>query len=320
MTAPYWPRFSDAEIVAARPPKQAVDPWRPYGYLVEPEHTASAQVEDVATIFLTNRECPFRCLMCDLWRHTIDRTVPVGAISAQIDYALARLPATRHIKLYNSGNFFDRKAIPPEDHPAIASRVRGFSTVIVENHPNLCGEVCLRFRDQLGGRLEIAMGLETVHPEVLDRLNKRMTLADFERAVTFLRRHDIDVRTFILLRPPFLSEAEGIEWALRTMTWAFDVGVGCCSLVPTRGGNGIMDRMARDGIFSPPRLSSLERVLADGLRMGRGRVFMDLWDVEQFFDCARCGPAGRMRLERMNLTQTVHPPVPCTCQHEEPTC
>ena len=38
----------------------------------------------------------------------------------------------------------------------------------------------------INGRLEIAMGLETVHPEVLRRLNKRMTLDDFERATTFL--------------------------------------------------------------------------------------------------------------------------------------
>ncbi len=298
--------------MAARPPKQPVAPWRPNAYLVEPEYTANGVVEDVATIFLTNRECPFRCLMCDLWRHTTDQTVPLGAIPAQIDYALARLPSTRHVKLYNSGNFFDPKAIPPDDYAAIAQRVGAFSTVIVENHAKLCGEACLRFRDQLDGRLEVALGLETVHPDVLERLNKHMTLADFERAVAFLRRHDIDVRAFILLRPPFLSETEGIEWALRSIAWAFDVGVGCCSVVPTRGGNGILDRLAQDGLFAPPRLSSIEQVLEDGLRMGRGRVFMDLWDIERFFDCARCGPARRTRLERMNRTQTVLLPVRCT--------
>ena len=86
---------------------------------------AAGCVEDVATLFLTNRECPFRCLMCDLWRNTTDTRVPPGAIPQQIDYALARLPAARHIKLYNSGNFFDHQAIPPEDYAAIAERVRG---------------------------------------------------------------------------------------------------------------------------------------------------------------------------------------------------
>ena len=309
-----WPRFSDAGITAARGPKAAVDPSRPYAFFVEPERTAAGRVEDVATIFLTNRECPFRCLMCDLWRHTTDAPLAPGMIPAQIDHALERLPDARHVKLYNNGNFFDRKAIPLEDHAAVAACVRGFETVIVENHPKLTGDACLRFRDRLDGRLEVALGLETAHPEVLDRLNKRMTLADFERAVVFLRKNDVDVRAFILLRPPFLTEEEGVEWAVRSMAFAFDVGVQCCSVVPTRAGNGIMDRLRRDGWFAPPSLASVEAVMEAGLGMGRGRVFMDLWGIEAFYDCPRCGPARRARLDRMNRTQALAPTVTCTCR------
>ena len=307
------PCYTDEAIVAARPPKDPVDPRRPYAFLVEPECTASGHVEDVATLFLTNRECPFRCLMCDLWKHTTDTPVAVGAIPAQIDYALERLPPAQHIKLYNSGNFFDRKAIPPDDYPAIARRVEGFKTVIVENHPRLCDDACLRFRDLLTGSMEVALGLETIHPVVLDRLNKRMTLGDFERAAAFLRRHDIAVRAFILVKPPFMDEEDGVEWAIRSIEWAFDVGVQCCSLVPTRAGNGIMEQIEQAGLFAPPLPASLERVLEAGLRMRRGRVFMDLWDVERFYTCARCGPVRQARLRQMNLTQRLHPPVACDC-------
>lgn len=308
------PFFDDAAILAARPPKQPVDVWRPYAFLVEPEHTAAGHVEDVATLFLTNRECPFRCLMCDLWQHTTDATVPPGAIPAQIDYALERLPAAPHVKLYNSGNFFDRKAVPPGDHAAIVARVNGFETVIVENHPRLCGDAVLRFRDRLNGTLEVALGLETVHPDVLPRLNKRMTLEEYERAVRFLRREGIAVRTFILLRPPFLSESEGVEWALRSLAFAFDAGVQCGAIVPTRAGNGLMERLQDQGWFTPPSIASMEAVLEAGLKMGRGRVFVDLWDAERFYDCPQCGPSRRARLHRMNLTQQVQPPVRCSCR------
>jgi hypothetical protein len=308
-----WSHYLENTIVSARPPRHLLDPWKPYAYFVEPEYSSEGRLEDIATVFLTNRECPFRCLMCDLWKHTTVEPTPVGAIPAQLDYALARLPSTRHIKLYNSGNFFDRKAIPPGDHPAIAQRIRAFSTVIVENHPNLCNEACLYFRDLLTGRFEIALGLETVHPVVLDRLNKRMTLADFERAVTFLHRHDIDTRAFILLRPPFLSEDEGVEWAVRSIEWAFERGVTCCSVIPTRFGNGLLEQLAADGLFAPPCMASIEQVLEAGIRMQRGRVFMDVWDLERFYDCNRCGPERRARLIRMNHTQTIQPPVRCTC-------
>lgn len=308
--------ISEAEILAARPAKNKVDPRRPYAYLCERERTAQGNVEDVATIFLTNRECPWRCLMCDLWRNTTDETVPPGAIAEQIDYALARLPPAEHMKLYNSGNFFDAKAIPHGEHSAIADRVRAFSTVIVENHPKLCGETCVRFRDQLGAKLEIAMGLETVHPDVLPRLNKGMTLDDFARATEFLLRHEIAARAFVLLRPPFLNEAEGVEWAAKSVEFACSLGVGCVSIIPTRGGNGIMERLAATGQYAPPSIESLEQALTYGLDIARShaarpRVFVDLWDAEKFCRCPDCATARIARLAEMNLTQQALPPIKC---------
>ena len=305
------------DILAARGPRNEVDPWRPYAFFVEPEYSARGYVEQVATVFLTNRECPFHCLMCDLWQNTTETRVPVGAIPAQIDHALGRLPTSAtpvtQIKLYNSGNFFDPQAIPREDHPAIIARVRQFETVIVENHPRLCGPQCVEFRDRLERDFEIALGLETVHPDVLPRLNKQMTLDDFDRAVERLHAGGIRTRAFVLLRPPFLSEAEGIEWALRSIEHAFAVGVSCCSVVPARGGNGMMERLAAEGWFAPPVLSSLETVLSAGLAMGRGRVFMDVWDAERFATCPLCAKERIARLRRMNLTQCEEPPVGCSC-------
>lgn len=305
---------TDAEILRVRPPKTRLDPWQPYAFFVEPECTASGQIENVATIFLTNKECPFRCTMCDLWKSTLDERVPPGAIPAQIDFALSRLPMAKQIKLYNAGNFFDAQAIPSGDYPAIIERVRHFETVIVENHPLLTDERAVQFRDQLGTRLEIALGLETVHEQALARLNKRMQVCDFDRATRLLRKHDIDVRAFLLLRPPGLSEQEGIEWTIKSMEHAFALGVDCCSVIPTRVGNGFMERLQAAGEFSSPKINSMEQVMERGIAQGLGRVFVDLWDVLPFCTCLRCGQARIERLGRMNLAQQVDPPIRCDCE------
>ena len=309
--------FTDREILNLRGEKNLVDPRRPYAYLNEPECAPSGKIEDISTIFLTNKECPFRCLMCDLWKNTTDHAVAPGDIPEQIAFALGRLPPAQQVKLYNSGNFFDRKAIPEIDYPVIAQLLTPFNRVIVENHPLLCNKDCLSFRDLCPGKLEIAMGLETVHPEVLRRLNKRMTLDDFERATTYLLENDIDVRAFILLRPPFMSEDEGIEWAIKSIAFAFEIGVQCCAVIPTRAGNGAIDQLKKTGNFERPAFSSIETVLETGLAMQKARVFMDLWDVEKFYNCNTCGPARRARLHQMNLTQRVLPAITCVCEEME---
>mgnify|MGYP001140266515 CR=1 FL=1 len=114
--------------------KNPVDPYRPYAYFVEKECTGTGLIEDVSTILLTNNECPFRCLMCDLWKNTTDKPVPPGAIPEQIKFALSRLPPAKHLKLYNSGSFFDNRAIPESDYQEIASLIENFATVTVESH------------------------------------------------------------------------------------------------------------------------------------------------------------------------------------------
>src|SRR6266571_8556391 len=88
---PEQPRERDRWILSRRSQRNPVDPRRPHAFLVEEERAESGEIVSVATIFLTNRECPWRCLMCDLWKNTLMETAPTGAIPAQIDFALAQL-------------------------------------------------------------------------------------------------------------------------------------------------------------------------------------------------------------------------------------
>lgn len=300
---PSLPVFNDQQILAARPPKNQVSHETPYAFLNETEYSAAGVLTEVSTIFLTNRECPFHCLMCDLWKNTTDETLKPGQIPHQIEYALDRLPPARHIKLYNSGNFFDVKAIPQKDLPTIADLTQPFDRVIVENHPLLCNQSCIEFQQMISGQLEIALGLETIHKEVLRSLNKKMTLDDFSKAVEFLRSHSIPVRAFVLLKPPFMNEQAGVEWAIRSVEYAFSLGVECCSLIPTRSGNGILEQLQQSDQFAPPQLASIETTLETCLNLQQGRVFMDLWDLEQQYSNELNLNARLERLRQMNLTQ-----------------
>lgn len=299
-------------ILAQRGPKNRVDPWRAYAQFTEVELGTSGTLESFSTLLLTNRECSFTCTMCDLWKNTLDETTPLGAIPAQIQRALQLLPPAVNIKLYNSGNFFDRRAIPLADHAAIAALLTGYGRVIVENHPRLTDRSCVEFAQLIEGQLEVALGLETIHPATLASLNKQMCLADFDRAVDFLRRQHIDVRAFILINPPGLDEAAGIDWAVRSVGHALGVGVQCCTLIPVRRGNGHIDHLIDSGAYSEPTLRSIEAAFDQsiGLRAG-GRVFVDLWDLGHFSTCRVCESTRIDRMRKMNFTQQPLPAPSC---------
>jgi radical SAM enzyme (TIGR01210 family) len=308
----------DAFILGLRPARAAADPSRPNGFFVEEEPRSDGGVLRAATILLTNRECPWRCLMCDLWKNTFEAPTPKGAIPAQIRFALERLPSADVLKLYNAGSFFDRAAIPREDHEEIASLARGFERVVVECHPALVGDSSLRFRDLLAGpALEVAMGLETAHEEILRRLNKGMTVADFENAARFLRAHDVSVRSFILLGIPFLRKEEWPAVTRASIALSFRAGAPIVSLIPMRLGNGAMEELQRQGQFIAPTLRDLETALEDflesqeGSACSPGLLLADLWDADALAAPPCCATARVNRLREMNLIQRNLPPPPC---------
>jgi uncharacterized Fe-S cluster-containing MiaB family protein len=346
----------DRFILARRPPRPEWDPWRYQNVIVEDERAADGLVARSATVFLTGRECPWRCVMCDLWRYTTPFDTPRGAIPAQVAAARRAIqdeasPAVRQMKLYNAGSFFDPRAVPESDYDAIAARLAGLERVVVESHPALVGPRVDRFLDVLdrhrntlrdgpasafaamrlppsppasanewadneagaGVQLEVAMGLETVHPDALERLHKRMTVDRFADAASRLGRCGVPVRVFLLIAPPFVPRDEQDGWLLRSIDVAVACGASVVTLIPTRSGNGAMEALSADGAFRPPRLDDIERSAALALARIRGleRIFVDVWDLEAFSSCAACFTARRDRLHAMNLGQRVLPPIAC---------
>ncbi|HVY76346.1 MAG TPA: hypothetical protein VG890_16065 [Puia sp.] len=306
--------LSRLTVEQLRPPKHALNENIPYHFLHEEEPAPDGSLQSVNTIFLTGKECAFQCLMCDLWKNTLDYPTPPGAIPKQLDYALARLPQADTVKLYNASNFFDPKAVPLSDHAAIAERLKSYRRVIVENHPKLCGKACHEFAGRLNGKLEIAMGLETIHPDALPKLNKQMTPDDFQKAASYLRSNDIDIRAFVLLNPPYLTgRKENIRWTVKTVEFAFDQGAARCTIIPTRAGNGIMEVLQREGHYEPPTLDALEAAVEQSLALHQGQVFADTWEIGFLSQCAFCFEARKQRLEKMNRDQQLLPPVKCNC-------
>jgi radical SAM enzyme (TIGR01210 family) len=291
-----------------------VDAWRPIGVQLEEERTADGPVP-VVTIFIAGSECPFACVFCDLWRYTLDDATPEGALPAQIEKALEEvgpMPSGCRVKLYNASNFFDRRAVPPTDLPRIAALLGEFERIIVECHPRLVGEELYSFDEMVSGRLEVAMGLETIHPSASRQLNKKMTRADYDRASAALQSHGIPHRTFVLLGAPFIPAGALVDWAVVSAAYAIEHGAETVTLIPVRGGNGELERLATEGVFRSPSLSEIESAIERSLSLtGDAVMQIDLWDLEKFSACGDCFAQRAQRLVTANLTGVVGTAIGC---------
>ena len=180
----------------------------------------------------------------------------------------------------------------------------------VESHPRLVGERTWRFRDRLAPSLEVAMGLETAHPDALARLNKGCTSTTSPPRRAALAAHGVGLRVFLLVHPPFVPRDERTPWLLRSI----DVGdrrrrVRDRADPDPRRHAARWRRWPAAGAVRAAvagRRSKTRRRSAIGSRgRSRARVLADLWDLAAFAACAACLEARRARLLRLNLEQRV---------------
>lgn len=302
------PSAEDLRLRSLRPPKPTIDPRRAIGHLLEPERSRDGRLVRSLSLFLAGAECPFTCVFCDLWQHTLDHPTPVGAIPEQIRGVLEELDEAvgeiDTLKLYNASNYFDARAVPPEDDGAVVRLVTPFPRVVVECHPRLVGRRCFDFAEALDGRLEVAMGFETAHPEALARMNKKIGLDHLRRASRALADADIDLRAFVLLGAPFVPPGEELCWLERTVRFALEQGASPICLIPVRGDAAELRRLADEGLFREPDLDRIEAAFHHCRTLAPEVVRLDTWDLERFTaDPER----DRPRLETLRRLQLATP-------------
>lgn len=289
---------------ALRPAKKALDPWAAPAWQLDQERQVDGREATCLTIFLIGRECPFTCVFCDLWQHTLDHDTPPGALPEQVRLALAAAApfggAPAHLlKLYNASNFFDDKAVPVADEAAIVAACEGFERVVVESHARLLGPRCLSFAEKLEGRLQVAVGFETVAPSSLARLGKGIDVTDLRRAGDFLREAGIALRAFVLIGAPFLSRRERPEWTRRTCELALELGAEQVVLIPLRPSPGELARLVSSGEVSLPDLDEVAETVALCAPLAPPRILLDTWDLERLQgSCAEKDSDLRVRLLR----------------------
>ena len=224
------------------------------------------KVVDAWVIIFRTRGCYWArasgCSMCG-YVNDVAREVSVTDLEHQLDAVLKKHAGQPMVKVYTSGNFFDDHEVAPEVRDIILRELGDrCDKVVVETLSHLLRREPLERAMTFVDELEVAFGLESTDERVLRySVNKVWGLKEHARAAAVCHTAGATVKTYLLLKPPFLSESEAIEDAVRSGHEA-DPHSDTISFNPVNvQSRTLVDRLFRRGEYRPPWLWSVVEVL-----------------------------------------------------------
>ena len=233
--------------------------WREKEYL-------DGKVVDAGVVILRTTGCShFRDGGCSMCGYNIesDPTISPDAISRQFDKAVRELGEVRFLKVYTSGSFLDKCEVPDDVSTKILSYCHDNGIrLLFESRPEYVTSSRINEIVRVHDDFEVALGLESSNDRILEySINKGFNVNDYDRASGLLAEEGLDIRTYVLLKPPFLTESEAIADSITTVKYAARESA-TISLNPVNVQRGtLVERLWKNWAYRPPWLWSVLEVL-----------------------------------------------------------
>lgn len=291
-----------------------------------------------AVLFLLSNGCEWAlkgahgCTMCG---HLAKQTMsPVPLRTEDIltqflgEFEKIDFGETPILNLYNNGSFFNEREVPAEARRRILgeiNRQKKIKMLVVETRPEFVDDASMAEMRALVPDLhvEVAMGIETMDDfKRTVSINKGFSLRRYDEAILTIRKHGLQPRSYVLLKPPFFSEREGIEEAVRTTRHAFEAGTATVSIEAcTYQKYTLTSYLVDSGLY---RLTKLWSVIEVARRtQALGKVLVGLF---QFFpspehvpyNCPLCSDRVLEAFKEYNRTMaiTALDGLDCPCRRE----
>ncbi|MBY8989139.1 MAG: archaeosine biosynthesis radical SAM protein RaSEA [Candidatus Lokiarchaeota archaeon] len=237
------------------------------------------------TIILRTKGCSWSlgesggCTMCGYIQDANIENVNSGNIIKQFDYAFnSKIKEINSdednfsLKVFNSGSFFDENEISDEARLHIYEKIEELDKikeVVIESRIEyITSDRLTELKDNLKNKhIEIAIGVETVNDYIRNHyINKGMLFNDFKTVLNICKENNIGVKTYLLLKPPFLNEQGAIDDCISSINNLIDLGVNTISINPVNIQKGtLVESLYMQNRYRPPWYYSLFKVLKKSL-------------------------------------------------------
>jgi len=241
------------------------DPERPVAAWSEKD-LLDGEIVDAFVVIFRSPGCYWSkqsgCLMCGYNNDCLPSVTPENLIT-QFEKAMEKYDDQKYFKLYTSGSFFDPNEIGIQAQERILEIAgQNVEKVLVESRPEFVSQEALDRAFKYVKKLEVAIGLETANDEIrCQSINKGFKFSDFERAAKSARKNGASIRTYLILKPPYVNEGDAIADVLESIKIASPLS-DVISVNPMNIQNfTVVEKLWKKNLYRPPWLWSLLEVL-----------------------------------------------------------
>jgi len=198
-----------------------------------------------AVVFLMSNGCEWAlkdghgCTMCGHLAKQTRKSIPISPqdyiVQFKKEFNKIEFRDYPLINVFNNGSFLNDNEVAPEARTAILNLVGkqpDIKMLVVESRPEYVTEENVKEIIKHSGNkyIEIAIGLE-LENDTYRRIcfNKGFSLDQYNNAARIISKY-AHLRTYVFLKPPFLTERESINQAIETVHHAFASGSSTVSL------------------------------------------------------------------------------------------
>lgn len=230
---------------------------------------------DCLTIIFKSGGCSWnRCTMCGYKSERYHKMPPEELslkIKQQLLWVLAEFKPESYqmVKIFTSGSFFDSTEVPCDARNAIGEAFKGKIIIAESRTEYVKTDIVSEFISLIDtGSHEkpffVAMGLETTNDYIREKcIDKGHTFDDFKTAVKNAKEADCGIKTYLMMKPPYLTESEALldmQNSIRECTSYSDIiSMNLCTVQNRTD----VERLWKQKAYRPPYLWSVLKVLIE---------------------------------------------------------
>ncbi|OYT29607.1 TIGR01210 family radical SAM protein [Thermoplasmatales archaeon ex4572_165] len=301
---------------------------KPVAFWSEPDRF-NDEIINAFVIILKTKGCSWAsesgCSMCGYFNDSAFVDISDDDLLSQFNTAMQSYRDEPVVKIFTSGSFFDTNEISKNVRDKIFTDLSDKTKkTAVESRPEyikkeILDELAVSLSTML---LEVGIGLESSNDDIREKhVNKGFTFQEYKDSSKLLKSYNHLIKTYVLVKPPFLSEQQAIKDCINTIEQVKDI-TDTISLNPTNVQKGtLVQYLWNRRYYRPPWLWSVIEILRQGSSITKKRLQCDVaggGSIRGAHNCKNCDKLALNTIRHFSLSQNPNDldNIECSCKKQ----